>query len=471
MYNNKTNSHHAFEKKYDIIVVGGGNAALVSAITAAERGKSVLVIERSPEMDRGGNSKFTRNFRFAHPNNWGAMSGEYSEDEFFNDIISVTHGKADKILAKDLVEHSIDSVKWASDHGVKWQKALSSTLHLSRTNQFILGGGKALLNSYYRLLSKMPNVQVIYDTHVENVIYENNRIEGVVVADPSGQHNVKALSVILASGGYESNLAKLEELWGERAKNFIIRGTKHNSGNMIFSAIEKGAETVGAGADGHMVAVDARAPKYEGGIITRVDSIIFGIVVNKNCKRFFDEGENIWPKRYAVVGRLVSEQPDQIAYAIFDSKSWGMFIPPLYSPYKANTISELSDMLSLDSAELEKTISEYNRGVDSNCKFDISGLDGCGTRGLNPEKSNWARRIDKPPFYAYPLRPGLTFTYLGIKVNERSEVLSTTGKKIEGLYAAGEIMAGNILREGYLGGLGMTIGTMFGMRAGESASQ
>lgn len=458
-------------ERYDIIVVGGGNAAVVSAMNAAERGKRVLVVERAPEADRGGNSKFTRNFRFAHPENWGEMSGEYTQDEFLNDILSVTHGKADKALAKDLVENSMEPVKWASNHGVKWQRALSSTLHLSRTNQFILGGGKALLNTYYNRLSRMPNVRVIYDTHVEDLLFENNHVKGVIATGSSGQFNLESESVILASGGYESNLAKLEELWGERARNFIVRGTKHNSGNMMFAAMDKGAERIGTGADGHMVAVDSRAPKYEGGIITRVDSIIFGIAVNRNCQRFFDEGENIWPKRYAVVGKLVSEQPDQMAYTIFDSKSWGMFIPPLYSPYKADTLSDLAGKLSLDPASLEKTVSDYNRSIDGNCRFDISGLDGCSTKGLDPEKSNWARRIDAPPYYAYPLRPGLTFTYLGIKVNGKSEVVSSNGKKIDGLYAAGEIMAGNILREGYLGGLGMTIGTLFGIRAGESASQ
>ncbi len=459
------------KEQYDVIVVGGGNAALVSAISAAESGATVLVLEKAPRDLRGGNSKFTRNFRFAHPIDWGRTSGEYKEEEFLSDIISVTHGKADKELTEDMVKHSIEAVKWADSHGIKWRKALNATLQLSRTNQFFLGGGKALLNQYYRRLELIKSARILYETPVQKLLTEHGRIIGVVVGEGDTAVNIYAGSVILASGGYESNLKKLDEYWGHKSKNFIVRGTSYNSGEVLFEALRIGAEKIGAEADGHMVACDARSPKFEGGIVTRVDSVIFGITINKNCERFFDEGEDIWPKRYAVVGKLVSDQPDQIAFTIFDNKSWGMFIPPAYPPYKADTIEELAKQVSLDPARMVKTICEFNDSVKYGCNFDPTRHDGCHTVGLRPEKTNWASKIDTPPFYCYPVRPGITFTYLGVKVNKKSEVIATSGGKIGGLYAAGEIMAGNILSDGYLGGVGMTIGTLFGIRAGREAAK
>jgi len=218
------------------------------------------------------------------------------------------------------------------------------------------------------------------------------------------------------------------------------------------------------------VAVDARAPKFDGGIVTRLDCVPFGIVVNKHTKRFYDEGEDFWPKRYAIWGRLVARQPDQIAYSIIDSKSIDLFMPSVYSPIKADSIIGLATQLKLDPLALQNTVESFNTSIRAGI-FDSTILDNCETRGLEPPKSHWARPLDCPPFYAYPLRPGITFTYLSVGVNDRAQVMMADGNPFQNIFAAGEIMSGNILGKGYMAGFGMTIGTVFGRIAGKEAAR
>jgi tricarballylate dehydrogenase len=220
----------------------------------------------------------------------------------------------------------------------------------------------------------------------------------------------------------------------------------------------------------HAVAIDARAPKFDGGIITRLDCVIYGIVVNKNCERFYDEGEDIWPKRYAIWGRLVAAQPDQIAYIIFDSHSLELFMPSLFPPIKADSIGELATLLNLEPAKLAGTVTAFNNAVQPGT-FDPLNLDDCQTAGLTPPKTHWARRIEAGPFYAYPVRPGITFTYLGVKVNREARMIMADGRPAANMFAAGEIMAGNVLGQGYAAGIGMTIGSVFGRAAGRGAAK
>jgi tricarballylate dehydrogenase len=217
------------------------------------------------------------------------------------------------------------------------------------------------------------------------------------------------------------------------------------------------------------VAIDARAPKYDGGIITRLDCVVFGIVVNRNAQRFYDEGEDVWPKRYAIWGRLVAGQPDQIAYIIFDAKSRHMFMPSLFPAIEASSIRELAGKFSLDPDVLEATVTQFNAAVRPGT-FDHTVLDDCRTVGLAPPKSHWARRIDQAPFYGYPVRPGITFTYLGTRVNKEARMIMKDGRPAANMFAAGEIMAGNVLGRGYAAGIGMTIGSVFGRIAGREAA-
>jgi tricarballylate dehydrogenase len=280
---------------------------------------------------------------------------------------------------------------------------------------------------------------------------------------------VRAKAFVAASGGFESNIEWLKESWGPAAENFLIRGTRYNRGTVLKMLIEKGAQPIGDPTQCHAVAIDARAPKYDGGIITRLDCVVFGIVVNKRAERFYDEGEDVWPKRYAIWGRLVAAQPDQIAYIVFDASVLTSFMPSLYPPISAPTIKGLAEKLELDPAALETTVETFNAAVQPGT-FDHTILDDCRTEGLTPPKAHWARRIETAPFYAYPVRPGITFTYLGTRVNRETRVMMKGGGPSENLFAAGEIMAGNVLGQGYAAGIGMTIGSVFGRIAGREAA-
>jgi len=233
--------------------------------------------------------------------------------------------------------------------------------------------------------------------------------------------------------------------------------------------LDHGANTVGDPTQCHAVAIDGRAPKYDGGIATRLDCVPFSVVVNKEAKRFYDEGEDVWPKRYAIWGRLVAAQPDQVAYVIIDSKSIDLFMPSLYPPEVSDTIDGLAAKLQLPADQLNQTITEFNVACTDGT-FHPTELDGVSTTGLTPPKTNWARKIDTSPFYGYSLRPGVTFTYLGLQVDNTARASNANGK-YDNIWAAGEIMAGSILGQGYLAGFGMTIGTVFGRIAGQQAAE
>ena len=454
----------------DVVVVGGGNAGLVAAITALESGHSVLLVEKASRDDRGGNSKYTRDFRFAHGPGVLGIEDEYSESEFLDDLIRVTRGQTNVDLAKMVVGNSLGVVRWAEAHGVRWQRPLPSTLHLGRTNAFVLGGGKALVNRYYRIVEGHPRATVMYGSEVVDVELAGRSFRSIVVRRGGEEMRVSGERLVLSSGGFESNLDVLREYWGEAADHIIVRGTHNDTGLPLLSMVKAGAGAVGRGDDGHMVAVDARSPRFNGGIVTRVDSVPFGIVLNSAGLRFYDEGEDLWPKRYAIWGKLVARQPGHVAFSIFDSESLGRFIPPFMPPVRAESLEDLVDELShhglLDPGRALETVREYNAACRADARPDYSRLDGLSTVGLEIPKSNWAKPLRSPPFYAYVLRPGLTFTYMSLRVGRDARVLDSSGRPFDNVYAAGEIMAGNVLTNGYLGGLGLVIGTVFGILAG-----
>ncbi|MGH9354997.1 MAG: FAD-dependent tricarballylate dehydrogenase TcuA [Terriglobia bacterium] len=457
------------ELTYDVIVVGGGNAALCAALAARHAVQKVLLLERSPEHMRGGNTRHTRNIRCAHAAADQYFSGPYSEEEMLEDLNGVTGGPANLDLAKLAIWESSKLPGWMSEHGVSWQQPLAGTLHLGRTNRWFLGGGKALVNAYYHTACRM-GVSICYDAPVKDLVIENDRFEGVVLNGEANERLIRGRAVVVAAGGFEANLEWLKRHWGNAADNFIVRGTPYNDGMALATLLAKGAKPIGDPKGFHAIAVDARAPKYDGGIVTRLDAIPFGIVVNRLGRRFYDEGENIWPKRYAIWGGLIAGQPDQEAYCIVDSKTIRRFLPPMFKPYQSDSFEGLACALRLDPAVLAETVGEYNRATAGNTTFRIETLDGVCTHGLAPPKSNWAIPIDSPPFYGLPLRPGITFTYMGVTVDERSRVIHAAGRPFKNVYAAGEIMSGNILTKGYLAGFGLTIGSVFGELAGREAA-
>jgi len=327
-----------------------------------------------------------------------------------------------------------------------------------------------MLNALY-LTAERLGVEVLYDTEVLDLTIEDGMFLSATLKQAiHGSVQVRASALVAAAGGFEANIEWLKQYWGEAADNFLIRGTPYNRGSILRMLLAKGVQEVGDPTQCHAVAIDARAPKFDGGIITRLDCVVFGIVVNKLALRFYDEGEDIWPKRYAIWGRLVAAQPDQIAYIIFDATSRNSFMPSLFPPIEAGSIAELAGKLELEPSVLEQTIAGFNAAVRPGT-FDHTILDDCRTEGLTPPKTHWARRIETPPFYAYPVRPGITFTYLGTRVNRQARMLMNDGKPAANMFAAGEIMAGNVLGQGYAAGIGMTIGSVFGRVAGREAAQ
>jgi tricarballylate dehydrogenase len=457
-------------QKFDVLVIGGGNAALCAAISARRAGASVLVLEGAPKFYRGGNTRHTRNMRCAHDAATDILTGPYTEQEFWEDLLRVTGGQTDEELARYMIGESKDILGWIVEQGVRWQPSLGGTLSLGRTNSFFLGGGRAMLNALY-LTAERLGIDILYDAEVTELRIEDGMFLSATLQRPAnGAVEVRAATLVAAAGGFEANIEWLKEYWGDAADNFLIRGTPYNRGAILKMLLAKGVQDVGDPTQCHAVAIDARAPKFDGGIITRHDSVVFGIVVNKHAVRFYDEGEDLWPKRYAIWGRLVAAQPDQIAYIIFDASSRNSFMPTLYPPIEAGSIAGLAAKFELDAAALEKTIADFNAAVRPGT-FDHTTLDDCRTEGLSPPKTHWARRIETPPYYAYPVRPGITFTYLGTRVNKQARMLMKDGKAAANMFAAGEIMAGNVLGKGYAAGIGMTIGSVFGRIAGREAAQ
>ena len=454
---------------WQVVIVGGGNAALCAAIEAAEQNKRVLLLEAAPKEYRGGNSRHTRNFRCMHKGPLSRLTDSYLEDEYLEDLLAVTKGKTDRNLATLAIQQSEQCLPWMEAQGVRFQPSLTGTLSLSRTNAFFLGGGKALLNAYYQTAEKL-GVTVLYNAPVKqlNLDESKSRMQSVDV-DLSGKlERITGDCFVLASGGFQADIEWLARAWGPAARNFLIRGTSYNKGVVLKNMLDQGASSVGDPTQCHAVAIDGRAPQYDGGIVTRLDCVPFSVVVNKNGERFYDEGEDVWPKRYAIWGRLVAAQPDQFAFSIIDDSSIPLFMPSVYPPVTADTLEELAALLDLPVEDTVKTIEQYNAACQSG-EFQATALDGLSTTGITPAKSNWARPIVKPPFHAYLLKPGVTFTYLGLKVDEHANVQNDHGA-YENVWAAGELMAGSILGQGYLAGFGMTIGTVFGRIAGQQAA-
>jgi len=454
----------------DVLVIGGGNAALCAALMAREAGASVLLLEAAPRAWRGGNSMHTRNLRCMHDAPQDVLVEAYPEEEFWQDLLKVTGGITNEKLARMAIRASGTCRDWMRRHGVRFQPPLSGALHVARTNAFFMGGGKALVNAYYRSAERL-GVQLRYEAPVDRLDIVNGEFKAAYVKG----ERIEARACVLAAGGFESNREWLREAWGQNergewpADNFLIRGTRYNQGVLIRHMQEQGADMIGDPTQSHCVAIDARAPLYDGGIVTRIDCVSLGVVVNKQGERFYDEGEDFWPKRYAIWGRLVAQQPGQIGYSIIDSKAIGRFMPPVFPGVQADSLPELAQKLGLPVETFMATLQAYNAACRVG-SFDHTALDDCHTEGVTPAKTHWALPLDTGPYYGYALRPGITFTYLGLKVNEHSAV-HFGGVPSANLFVAGEMMAGNVLGQGYTAGVGMSIGTAFGRIAGTEAAR
>jgi len=486
---------------YDVVIVGAGNAALAAAMAARENGASVLVLEKAPEEEKGGNSYFTAGgFRFCHSGIENAATNvltDLSEAElaqivlpvhdrqvFYDALMKVTRHQADEDVAWRLIDGSRPAMVWLRNHGIRFipmfgrQTFLVDGKHhfYGGVNIEAGGGGAGLVEAELKRVSQL-GCEIRYATAATRLIQDRHRrITGIEVRGPEGYEEIRATPVVLACGGFESNPEWRVRYLGPGWDLSRVRGTRHNLGDGIRMALEIGAEPYGNWSGCHSVGWDISAPPFGDRAIldnSQKHSYPWGIMVNVHGSRFVDEGEDVRNRTDVKFGRAIMGQPYRTAIQIFDAKT----IPLLRDEYcirevtkmRADSIEELAPGLEIDPLALKATVEGFNAACGDTSKFNPSMLDGVATEGLAIDKTNWALPIDEPPFEAYVTTTGVTFTFGGLRIDAAGAVIDTTDRPIPGLYAAGELVGG-LFYENYLGGSGLTAGTVYGKLAGESAA-
>jgi tricarballylate dehydrogenase len=486
--------------RFDLVVVGGGNAALCAALAAAEGGARVLLCEKAPEPERGGNSFFTAGgFRFTH----GGLEDlrrdvlvdltdeeaavvdvpAYTRETFRDDLMRLTEGLSDADLADVLIEQSRPTVVWMRRHGVRWILMLGRQSFQvggrhrlwGGLNVEAVGGGPGLVQMLYDGAAKL-GVEVRYGTKaVRLLVDQRGAVRGLECRGPEGFYEVSASAVVLACGGFEANPEWRTRYLGPGWELAHVRGTRHNTGDGIRMALDVGAQAFGNWSGCHAVAWDASSPPFGDrrvGDMFQKHSYPLGLIVNVRGERFVDEGADFRNYTYAKYGREILHQPQRLAFQIFDQK----VVPLLREEYRirevtraeADTIEELARRLDIDPAGLGRTVGEFNAAVQPG-EFNPAVLDGKETRGVTPPKSNWALPLDTPPYVGYAVTCGITFTFGGLRTTPGAEVLDTEDRVIPGLYAAGEMLAG-LFYVNYPGGTGLMAGSVFGRIAGGRAA-
>jgi tricarballylate dehydrogenase len=451
----------------DVLVLGGGCAALCAAISARRHGATVRMVEHAPASLRGGNARHARNFRLMHDQPEWYVPDVYGEDAFFKDLVRVTNGATDEWLARIMIRGSATIAAWFGDNGVRLQDPSSGSMPYSRRTAFFLGGGKAMVNALYNTATKL-DVSIDYESEVVGLAVDDADGRAVDILHDGKRERVSAKTLVVCTGGHQANFGWLRENFGPSADNFMIRGTPHDTGSVLRLLLDAGAKPAGDPGRAHMVAVDARGPKFDGGIVTRITAIPHGIVVDRNGKRFHDEGEDARKTHFARWGARIAECPDQIAYLIVDATGLARALPTALAPIRADSIAVLAAALGLEPAAVEATVSEFNSAAVAADDVPIGER---STMGLTPPKSRGATALTKPPYVAYPLRPGITFTHYGATVDDHMRVVKQDGEPIRNVFAAGMIMAANVLGDGYLAGLGVSLSAVFGRLAGEQAAR
>ncbi len=481
---------------YDVAVVGAGNAALTAALAAHEAGARVVVLEKAPYEFRGGNTRFSGGLmRFAYsgvddvkelmPNltedDLSRLDmGTYSVQDFYDSVMRVTSGEADPALTRICAEQSLDTMKWMSSYGMEWEFTSLFAFREEHMTRFTPGSllqakgkGVGLSEMLFNAVER-EKIPVLYDTKFLKLIQDDTgRISGLRIKDASAIRNLQCGAVILASGGFEANPEMRARYLGGVWDRVKVRGTKYDTGEGLQAALEIGAKPVGHWSGCHATPIDASAPAV--GDLHMTDetnrlSYLYGVMVNIHGKRFVDEGEDYGQYTYAKTGAAVLGQPLGLAHQIFDQKAVGL-LEKRYStgkPAVADTIEGLARKIDVDPNALRATIEEFNAAVRDG-KFDPVVLDGKGALGIEPPKSNWALTIDTPPYVAYSVTCGITFTFGGIEVDSNAQVLDTEDNPIPGLYATGEI-TGKFFYHNYAAGNGLMRGAVFGRLAGAAAA-
>jgi tricarballylate dehydrogenase len=485
---------------YDVIVVGGGNAALCAALSASEVSKKILVLERAPKEEAGGNSRFTAGlFRLAYrgPEDLKTLIpdlseqeiastdfGTYTEEQFLDDMARLTEYRCDPDLTEVLVRNSFPTVAWMRSRGVRFTAAWGrQAFKIGGRFKFwggltveAVGGGPGLVESLTQLAGK-AGIEIRYGARAVSLITDDDGVHGVVVKKDRKTLSVEGKAVVLAAGGFQANTEWRTRYMGPGWELAKVRGTRFNTGDAIRMALDAGAAAHGNWSGCHAVAWDRNAP--ETGDLAVGDgfqkhSYPWGVYINAEGRRFVDEGADFRNYTYAKYGRLILQQPRQFAWQIFDAK----VKPQLRDEYRirqvtrrvANSLEDLvSKLEDTDGETALREIQQYNAAVRTDIPFDPNVKDGRCTQGLAIDKSNWANTLDTPPFEAYAVTCGITFSFGGLKIDTRAQVLSTDGEPIRGLYAAGELVGG-IFWFNYPGGAGLTNGAVFGRIAGKSAA-
>lgn len=483
-------------QQVDIVVVGAGNAAMCAAISAAEKGAKVAVLEISSEQNKGGNTTYTHgSMRFAFNNNEEIRAllpemtddefemadfGSYPKEMFFDDLSRMSNYRTDYDLASVLTNKSYETMRWLMQHNVKWipiygRQAYKKDEKFRFWGNMVLeavGGGKGLVDSLHAEAKRL-GVMIHYETAAVDLIADQRVISGVKVRNNKQEYVIPCKAVVLASGGFHANIEMRTKYLGPGWDTVHTRGCKYNVGDGLRMAIALGAKTTGNWSGAHAVGGDRYLPDYKEGF--QKLSYPFGIIVNQEGKRFLDEGYDFRNYTYAKIGREILKQPGQCAWQVFDAKVKS-YLREEYegrhvSKVTANTIEELAEkMEGIHVESFLKEVADYNKAVKADVPFNPNVLDKKCTEGLLINKSNWANRLDEGPFEAYALTCGITFTYGGLKITKKSEVVHNDFTMIEGLYAAGEIVGG-LYYDNYPGGAGLTSGSVFGRIAGEQAAK
>lgn len=478
-------------EQVDVLVVGGASAGYAAAVSAQYAGaERVVVLEKAPRDQVGGNCRFSiMGFRFAHGGTEdirGLLTEDmrvehanmrvrpYTREDFRGDLQAVTQGRIDPELADVLVEDSRDAIEWMTELGHRWEffhggVEVGDEVHYNPGTVLCpVGGGLGLVEKWISIGNE-AGIELRTDSRVSAIFGDHRRVTGVQVDGPEGRYEIEAKAVILASGGFQASperRARYLPLNGDLMK---VRGSRHNTGEVLDMAIALGAATSGQWQGAHASPVDIDAPAMEMDNHVNRYAYPHGITVNASGKRFFDEGERHRTYTYAKTGWAVLGQPGGIAYQIYDQKAVEYF-PSAYKtavPVVADTIRELADKIGVDPDALEATVKEFNASIDEEVEFDPAREDRRGTKGLTPKKTNWARAITDPPFLAYGVTGGITFSFGGLKVDKSSQVLNTDGKPIQGLFANGDIVG--LFYHNYPSCSGMTRNVVFGGRAGAAA--
>ena len=482
--------------RYDVVVVGAGNAALCAALSARDHGASVVVLEKAPRDAQGGNCPFTGGgFRFLHHGLEDILSlvpeltasdvsnismAPYTANDFRTHLSTVTHHDVDVDLMETLIAESRPTVDWMHSKGVRWELPSASRSSAGAPSVIPNSVGLAAWRSGPGLIemlttaARRSGIDILYETKMTRLLQDSRGgISGVVVQDLDGLHEIHSDGVVLACGGFEANPEMRVKYLGGGWEKAKVRGSKYNTGDGHRVALDIGAKPFGQWTGCHGTPIDVRAP--DTGVLELTDSLPrrsypIGVMVNLGGRRFVDEGEGFAEQTFVKLGRAILEQERGIAFQMFDSKATPLLEPRYGSSdrVEAQTVGELAEILGINKNALIATLDSFNAQAHEG-DYSPRELDGRSTTTLEPPKSNWAIKIDRPPFVAFTVTGGITYTYGGLKINMQAQVLDMEDKPIQGLFAAGEIVGG-IFYHNSLRAAGLMHGAVYGKLAGANAA-